>query len=113
VAHAAARFRESLALAHQEMGGRTYTAVSLAGLAGVTLRMSNPGDAARLLGAAYLLQEQAGFVTWPEFMALARDIAEEMRAALGAEAFTATCAEGRALSLDDAVALALEQTQPA
>jgi class 3 adenylate cyclase len=113
LAHAAMRFTECLTLAHREMGAQAYTSVSLGGLAGVLLRKNNPADAARLLGAAHLLQEQAGFVTWPELVVIARSIAEELRSTLGAEAFDAAYAEGRALTLDDAVALAFAQTLPA
>jgi DNA-binding CsgD family transcriptional regulator len=64
-------------------------------------------EAARLVGAAAGLRDRAGYrrSVEPDRSALAGDV-ERVRAALGADGFEAATADGRALSLDDAVAYA-------
>ena len=80
-------------------------AVGLASLAAARIQ---PTRAGRLLGAAEALQETIGTslaeaerATYGRYLALARD-------ELDAGTWAATLAEGRALSLDEALAYALE-----
>ena len=60
-------------------------------------------EAARLLGATQALRDAHGL---GPASSLARDALTVARKALGAEAFKVACADGRALSLDDALAYA-------
>ena len=66
--------------------------------------------AVRLCAAAAALRGTAGERDPSSFRELTEQVITELREALGEERFAAAWAEGRALSLDAAVALALEQT---
>jgi predicted ATPase/DNA-binding XRE family transcriptional regulator len=98
---------ESLVLA-REAGIRGQIANGLEGLACVAAQVDPDGDprrVARLLGAAAALRVGG----WTP-LRIERDRAEGVQAALGEEAFAAAWAEGQALPLDEAIALALEGT---
>ncbi|MGH2409877.1 MAG: hypothetical protein ACRDGS_05840, partial [Chloroflexota bacterium] len=85
-----------------------WTLCSLAGLAAVAAAGGQAERALRLAGAALALGEGV----WSAFRAKERELVEgameTARATLGEQAATAAWAEGRALTLEEAVALALE-----
>jgi hypothetical protein len=109
---AAPTLREAI-LVRQYLPGTIQVSDLLALAAALTARRGHAAGAARLLGAAHVQRERLGLVVAPTF-AQAMAVAEgAARVTLGDEAFSGAYAEGRALSLDDAVALALEQTASA
>ena len=68
----------------------------------------DPARAVRLLGRADALREETAFRDDDEFERRVRDEAEAgLRARLGEDAYAAAYADGRALTLEDALALAL------
>jgi len=92
------------ALAARVRGGFLPGVVeSLEALASLAAMLESVAEAARLLGAAQALRDAHGL---GPASSLARDALTVVRKALGAEAFEVACADGRALSLDDAVAYA-------
>jgi tetratricopeptide (TPR) repeat protein len=112
---AAAHYGEALQLSHK-VGSVGAEVRSIAGLGRVAFRERAWRRAARLLGAAEALETahqlaDASRMTGSPLAAEA--IVAEIRMALGEAAFAAAWAEGRALSLDEAVALALEEAAPA
>jgi hypothetical protein len=107
---ARAHWMESLAI-HRERGSKGGIAKGLEGLAAVAVAQAQPERAARLFGAAEGLREAMGAPLPPSDRAeYDRDVAAA-RTALGEEAFAAAWQAGRAMSLDDAVAFALDETQ--
>jgi hypothetical protein len=109
---AATALRESLALLH-DVGSSLGTAGCLEGLALLGIARREHAAATRLLGAASSLR---GSLLAPstalDHAALKRGSADA-RAALGDEAFDAAWAEGRAMTLEQAVAYALDEQPPA
>jgi non-specific serine/threonine protein kinase len=102
---AAAHFRESLAL-FRAFGDGDSLAWCLFGLAGTAAALGQPARAARILGAVSpYLTPGATTLHLPDPAARDRTLAAP-RAALGEAAFAAAWAEGRALSLEQAAALA-------
>jgi predicted ATPase/DNA-binding CsgD family transcriptional regulator/class 3 adenylate cyclase len=108
---AAAYYRNSLALSREVNEGWVIQEC-LVGIAGVACALGYCGRAARLFGAAEALGETLG---------LHRLAADEMdrerrvaaaRAALGDEAFQAAWAEGRTMPLEQAIEIAMAQTEP-
>jgi hypothetical protein len=77
------------------------------GLAGVALAEGHTRQAAQLLAVARLLVE-IGHMHPVDLDDYERDVALA-RAQLGEAAFTAACAEGQAMSLEQAIAYALEE----
>jgi predicted ATPase/class 3 adenylate cyclase len=78
----------------------------------LSLVINEQGDherAARLLGAAARLEDDGAAMPPPELIAQMGDPDAEVRRTLSDEAFAAARAEGYAMTLDDAVALALER----
>jgi tetratricopeptide (TPR) repeat protein len=102
---AAALYEESLLLS-REIGARDRQAEGLERLAWLTAS-GWPQRAAQLGGAADALRASLGMPLAPALSASHAAALETMRAALGEEAFAVAWAEGRALTLEDAVALAL------
>jgi tetratricopeptide (TPR) repeat protein len=102
---------ESLTL-YRELGGQAggNVASCLEALGGVAGACGQPERGARLVGAADALRDAAGAPLPRAFRRLYSRVTRGLRAALGDEGFAANYAEGRALSLDEAVALALEQS---
>jgi predicted ATPase/DNA-binding SARP family transcriptional activator len=109
-ARAAARFIESLTILW-EQGYMPPIPACLVGLSEVAHTQGERERAARLLGAAAALMDVIG-ACWPsvERAAYERQVAA-VCARLGHEAFAAAWAAGRELSLDQAVALALDETR--
>jgi len=106
---ARSRHTESLTL-WRELGHPGHIALNLVGLAAVVGKEGDPSRAARLLVAADKLVHARGSPRPSLRTGLDHDIAA-VRAALGEDAFTAAYNEGRALSLDAAVALARKQVE--
>jgi DNA-binding CsgD family transcriptional regulator/tetratricopeptide (TPR) repeat protein len=108
---AATLFRESLLLFH-ERDEAWGIALGL-GKSAILAQLHHDSErAARLFGAAEALHERIGS---PPSVSQRRDhepVIPAVRAALGDDAFRAAWSAGRALSVDDAVALALETTLP-
>jgi tetratricopeptide (TPR) repeat protein len=105
-AHASARFHESLTKFAQ-IPDSLGTIMSLKGLALVASVQGRPVRVARLCAAAALLEDRLGTVLNPLPLLDVRPALAAARAALGEGAFAAAWAEGRALPLEEAVALAL------
>jgi hypothetical protein len=104
---AATCFAEGLALS-REIGYRYGIAFNLAGMAGVAAAGGRPERSARLFGAAQALFDAMGqVVELVDRIEYDRN-REIARAQLGGEAFAAAWAAGRALSLEQAIAGALE-----
>jgi hypothetical protein len=82
----------------------------LAALAGAQGRWQ---EAAQLLGAAAIVREANGFPLRRGERATRDRTVAAAQAALGEAAYAVAWAAGRALSLDEAVALALGHAQPA
>jgi hypothetical protein len=83
-------------------------AVGLGDLAAVVVALGQPLRGARLGGVAEALREALGVPLAPAARSNQDQAVQAMRAALGEEAFAAAWAEGRAMPLEEAVALALE-----
>jgi tetratricopeptide (TPR) repeat protein len=109
--HAEARslLVEGLAIA-RDVGHEWGVAQSLDAWAALALARGRPERAARLLGAAAAVREAAGTrrsPSWYDNWRLDRDIAAA-RATLGEEAYAAAWAGGRAMTVHQAVAYALD-----
>ena len=91
-------------------GDKHGTVECLAGLAAVGLRDGQPEHAARLLGAA-AWREVIGSPPPPSQRAEYNRLRMVARASLDEATFATMWAAGRALSLEDAVAEALQETR--
>jgi predicted ATPase/Tfp pilus assembly protein PilF/transcriptional regulator with XRE-family HTH domain len=108
---AAALLAEALLLG-RDIGARRWVTTSLEGLAWVAGARGRPDQAARLGGTAAALREAQGVPLPPEERGSHDQAVQAMRAALGEEGFAAAWAAGRALPLEEAIALALEGDEP-
>lgn len=108
--HAFSLHRQGLVLA-REIGNSGLVAHALEGLAGAVAIQGGAAQAARLLGAAEQLRESLGAALWAgerlEHDHAVRAVCET----LDERGFAAIWAEGRALPLEHAVALALTEAQ--
>jgi predicted ATPase len=104
---ARALYQESLAL-RQEVRSTHAIAQSLEDFAGLAGRQQQWERAARLLGAAAAVFVDLGTAPPVAVAAEYRRTDRGARSALGEEAFAAAWAEGRAMTLDEAIAFALE-----
>jgi DNA-binding CsgD family transcriptional regulator len=99
---------ESLLLVLQ-ISDLPHISVGLADLAGVWAAQSQPERAARLFGAAEALSERTQATMYePQRLAYEQDV-KRGESQLDPDAWQAAWAEGRAISLDDACALAIEE----
>jgi hypothetical protein len=111
-AEAAALWKEAL-IVSSEIDHPWSVLRALAGLAGLATVAADHERAARLFGAVEALREASG--TREAFFWRAindRDLAD-VRASLGDETFAAAWAEGRAMTLEQAVAYALDKGRSA
>jgi tetratricopeptide (TPR) repeat protein len=92
--------------AARELGQVDGFAYGLAGLATAYAR-EDPVRAARLLGRADMLCEEKAYNLEPLEGSVREQTRAELQASLGEDGYAAACAEGRALRLEDALALAL------
>ena len=110
VTEAEALQRGGLAL-FRDLGDRHYCAQGLEALAS-TAGVTGQGErAAQLLGAAAALRETIGAPQPPLEQAEVEQAVAEARAALGEAVWAAAFAAGRALSLEQAIAEALDETR--
>jgi predicted ATPase/transcriptional regulator with XRE-family HTH domain len=106
-ARASGLFRESLDLALRF--GFMYDAlICLEGMARTLAMQDQPERAARLLGVSNALREEIGTTLTPIARSDHDHAVKAARAALGEDAFAAAWGEGRAMSLEAAVADALD-----
>ncbi len=111
--YAAARplHAESLRLG-REIDLKTEIVYAMIELAAVAVAHDrDAARAARLAGAAEALRGSSGYALEPDERGLYERTVAQARAALGDEAFNTAFAAGQALTMDDAVALALAQVQ--
>jgi predicted ATPase/transcriptional regulator with XRE-family HTH domain len=99
-------FRECIALRH-ELGNRPELVDSLGGIAMVFYYLNDGIAAARLLSASARLREETGKAITPANRAEIEGDSAQVRAQIGEPAFAQAWAEGQAISLDEAVALAV------
>ncbi len=106
---ALALYQESVALARR-FEWKEGIAQCLVGIGGVASAVGQAERAARLLSAAETLLDSIGLslAAWPEVRADFDRYVAAARAQLDEATFKAAWAEGRAMSLDQAIALALE-----
>ena len=104
---AAARFRESIELG-RETGDKEDLAWCLLGVAGVAARAGDGLRAAGLLGSGVALLDAIGAAFKPFERHLHDDAVERARALIGAERYEGERMRGASLSLDAAIAEALE-----
>jgi hypothetical protein len=102
-------FAESLTI-YCEQGRKQSIVERLEALARLEAAQGNLGRAVRLLGKGEELRESIGFPMDSHTSAEHGPVMATARAALGEEAFAAAWVEGRAMTLEDAVAYALEAT---
>jgi predicted ATPase/transcriptional regulator with XRE-family HTH domain len=107
---AAALLREGLLLS-REMGIAALIAGGLEAIAGMSLQRESGERAARLLGAAAMIRGSDLNPRPVSYQELYDRMVDSLRGIIGEEAFAAAYAEGRAVSVDAAVAMALEQTR--
>jgi len=108
---AAAILRENMAC-RREANARTQ-AEGLEGMAGLAWAEGQPERAARLFAAARALRETSGSAMTPVDRVDCERHLASVRAVLGEERFAAARAEGQAMSLEQAVADALEGSESA
>jgi tetratricopeptide (TPR) repeat protein len=102
-----ARARQVAALRLRVDGERRAVPISLTNLARLDYRENRPARAARLMGAAEAIREATGASISPSRRAEYERWVADVRAALGETALAEAWTAGRALSLEEAVALAL------
>ena len=103
--------QESLRL-RPGVGGHWEIAACLEGLAAVAGGQGQAARAARLAGAAAALREELGAPVAPGDRSWYEPAIAHARAALGDAGFTAAQSEGRAMTLEQAIAYALEAIGP-
>jgi tetratricopeptide (TPR) repeat protein len=106
---AQSRLGEALGLVVSDKSEIEPTAASLEGIAGVTSDRGRPEPAVRLFGAAHALRQTSGIpVPSVNRPVHEKDLAT-VREALGEEQFTRGWEEGRAMTLEQAIAYALSE----
>ena len=102
-------YTDSLAI-RRDLGNKQDIADTLEGMAELAAAQSQPKRAAQLLGAAQNLRDEVGTPLHPPDRVERDRIAATARAQLGEDAFAATWAAGRAMTLEQAIAYALERS---
>jgi hypothetical protein len=100
-------FYEEALLVVTKLGERRQLAECVEGLASVSALQGRRAHAVRLYSAAAALRDSIGAPLWPLEHATQSVALDELRRALGRSAYEEAWAEGRRLTLDDAVSLAL------
>jgi len=91
-----------------ELGDRVGNAASLELLARMEATENRPQRAGSLLGAAQALRDQIGLPRTPAELAEFDRAAADVRLRLGEDEWDAAWTQGRAMKLDDAIALAIQ-----
>ncbi len=104
------RFLTECLILCRELGEKRITAYALEGFARLAYAQHQPERAVRLYGAAQALREAIGSPMPPNVGAKYERIQADLRAALGEDGYQAGLDAGRALSTDQAIAYALEET---
>lgn len=99
-------YREALVI-ERELDVAEAMQSTLEGIARIYAAQEQPEDAARLLGAAEALRDRMGFPLAPAYLSAHEAGVGMVRGRLGDERLAAEWAHGRAVSLDDAIALAM------
>jgi tetratricopeptide (TPR) repeat protein len=99
---AAQHYAESARLS-QEMGDTWFIAGPLAGLAAIAAAHDRADVAARLLGLSAVLRETSGYGVWPWEQERDEQTVATAREALGEQGYARAFADGRRLSLEQAV----------
>lgn len=107
LAGAASQYRAAL-LARERAGDVFGVSLCLLGFAAVAHRRNEPERAALLCGAVHNLQQQVGIALAPTVQALYDSEVALVLAQLTSEAFHANFARGEALTVPEAIALALQ-----
>ena len=102
-------YRIGLSAAHS-LGSEWETTFGLAGVARMLARNGHDERAALMLGAAEAMQDKVGMHPHGPRAEAVQDVIEELGNALGEAELQRLRTDGRALSLDEAVALATEGT---
>ncbi len=97
-------YKDSLAIC-QDLGEKEGIALALEGLAGIAAALGQDTSAARLLGTAETLRDTTGFALSPIDCAFNERTLASVRARLGEHVFHTERDEGRALTLEQALAL--------
>lgn len=105
---AAQRFLEESLAIRREIGDKLGIAYGLEGVAKVAYGQGKAERAARLFGAAEALREAIGAPLSPDDRAEYNRIVAAVRAQLGEEVFAKSWAEGRAMTLEQAIEYALK-----
>src|SRR5205814_5029159 len=101
-------YREALELAWQHQD-RLCVRMALPGLAGLATLEGDPKRALRLAGAASALEENAGIWAFPPIQARQQHWLATAREALDTDAQSLAWNDGRAMTLDQVIAYALEE----
>jgi ATP/maltotriose-dependent transcriptional regulator MalT len=96
-------YEEGLILA-RKVDDKEYISIYLEGLAGAVAAQGEPAWAARLWGAAEAVRETIGFPIRPVDRGAYERSVTAARAQLGKKSFTAAWAEGRTMTLEQALA---------
>ena len=107
---AASGFIEEALLLVRRLGERRAVAECLEELAGVAAVDGKLPRAARLYAAASMLRETIGAPLWPTELEAQQRMLADVRTGLSEDEFDAAWAEGRRMTTDDAVALALARS---
>jgi predicted ATPase/class 3 adenylate cyclase len=104
------KFAEGLSIA-RELDDQRIISVYLLGMGGAASTSGEPVKGVRLFGASEALRERIGSALEPEDqLQYDRDMLD-MRNQLSEEAFSKAWEEGRAMSMEEAIAYALEKTE--
>ncbi|MEA2595447.1 MAG: hypothetical protein QOF01_1916, partial [Thermomicrobiales bacterium] len=106
---AAGHYREGIVF-HRELGDKAAVAEGLGGAARVLLARGNHEGAARLFGAVEALVGTEGHPGPAMIMLDRADPLDRLREAIGADGFASAWEAGSALTMDDAIEMALEET---
>lgn len=101
-----ARYLEALKI-FREIGDKWWGTVCLEGLAHLAAHQDHAARAARLLGAAQHMHDLLGAPVLASYREINELSADRARSQLGAQAFSSAWDEGRTLSYDEAVDLAM------
>ena len=102
-------FREGLTL-HQDLGNKFGASECVVGLAGVAAAVQQPERAARLLGIALRLREGLRDTSWRGLLTTYERYATDVRTRLDEASWSVALQEGQAMSMEQAIAYALDPT---